>query len=268
MNETFFLCINRTSFYVLGLVAKTRSGANFLSSLGWESVRHSGNVKWPVLDEYDYVVSDPVGVSTDLLRGRSITASDNVKETLKMRGIGISSLPSPSIRTYDTRGESFEDDDVSVTSDITDYVIDSDTTNSREDARSYSVEEGSQDDAEQSGNSLDLPEGPLRPRKSTISGLQRRSRHNAAMLTPTLNQSQSATNLLDLESKGDSIRRSLRIESPKRTVSIKDAQGYKALTDLRRRSMLAGAAPENHHSNSKSLGIQLTNFSLQYVHIF
>ncbi|EDV23413.1 uncharacterized protein TRIADDRAFT_58016 [Trichoplax adhaerens] len=255
--------IRGTSFYVLGLIAKTRSGANFLSSLGWESVRHGGNVQWPVLDEYDYVVSDPVSVSTDLLRGRSITASDNVKETLKMRGIGISTLPSLVIRTFGTRGESFDDDDVSVTSDITDYVVDGDTAADRQESRSNSVEEGMQSDKDATGGNLELPEGPIRPRKSTISGLQRRSRHSAAMLTPTLNQSQSATNLFDTENKQDVIRRSMRIENTKRTVSIKDAQGYKALTDLRRRSMLAGSTTDSHHlSSSGSLGVLSTKFGL------
>lgn len=42
--------IDRTCFYVLGLIAKTREGADILRELEWESVRHMGEDKWPVLE--------------------------------------------------------------------------------------------------------------------------------------------------------------------------------------------------------------------------
>ncbi|KAJ7386353.1 hypothetical protein OS493_008474 [Desmophyllum pertusum] len=38
------------AFYVLGLIAKTREGADILRELEWESVRHMGEDKWPVLE--------------------------------------------------------------------------------------------------------------------------------------------------------------------------------------------------------------------------
>ncbi|KAJ7375614.1 hypothetical protein OS493_040045 [Desmophyllum pertusum] len=41
---------NKTCFYVLGLIAKTREGADILRELEWESVRHMGEDKWPVLE--------------------------------------------------------------------------------------------------------------------------------------------------------------------------------------------------------------------------
>lgn len=42
--------IDRTCYYVLGLIAKTREGADILRELEWESVRHMGEDKWPVLE--------------------------------------------------------------------------------------------------------------------------------------------------------------------------------------------------------------------------
>ncbi|XP_022101706.1 rapamycin-insensitive companion of mTOR-like [Acanthaster planci] len=43
--------VRGTCFYVLGLFSKTRQGADLLSSLGWESVRHSRMAYFPVLEE-------------------------------------------------------------------------------------------------------------------------------------------------------------------------------------------------------------------------
>lgn len=45
------LLIFRTCFYVLGLVASTSVGADKLEDLGWESVRHRGSDKWPVIEQ-------------------------------------------------------------------------------------------------------------------------------------------------------------------------------------------------------------------------
>ncbi|XP_078353189.1 rapamycin-insensitive companion of mTOR-like isoform X2 [Oculina patagonica] len=42
--------IRGTCYYVLGLIAKTREGADILRELEWESVRHMGEDKWPVLE--------------------------------------------------------------------------------------------------------------------------------------------------------------------------------------------------------------------------
>lgn len=42
--------IRGTCYYVLGLIAKTREGADILRDLEWESVRHMGEDKWPVLE--------------------------------------------------------------------------------------------------------------------------------------------------------------------------------------------------------------------------
>ena len=45
------MLINSTCYYVLGLIAKTREGADILRDLEWESVRHLGKEKWPVLED-------------------------------------------------------------------------------------------------------------------------------------------------------------------------------------------------------------------------
>ena len=41
----------RTCFYVLGLMSSTSIGADRLEDLGWESVRHKGADKWPVIEQ-------------------------------------------------------------------------------------------------------------------------------------------------------------------------------------------------------------------------
>ena len=41
----------RTAFYILGLLASTRKGADLLSEFGWESVRHTSSDLWPVVEE-------------------------------------------------------------------------------------------------------------------------------------------------------------------------------------------------------------------------
>ena len=44
------LFASRTCFYVLGLIATTRQGADILKTLNWESVRHKGEDSWPVVE--------------------------------------------------------------------------------------------------------------------------------------------------------------------------------------------------------------------------
>ncbi|KAK7099628.1 rapamycin-insensitive companion of mTOR-like [Littorina saxatilis] len=44
--------IRGTAFYVLGLVASTRHGAQILAKYGWESQCHTRKEHWPVLDEH------------------------------------------------------------------------------------------------------------------------------------------------------------------------------------------------------------------------
>ena len=44
----FYIC--RTCFYVLGLIATTRQGADILKSLNWESVRHKEEDRWPAVE--------------------------------------------------------------------------------------------------------------------------------------------------------------------------------------------------------------------------
>ncbi|XP_030844625.1 rapamycin-insensitive companion of mTOR-like isoform X2 [Strongylocentrotus purpuratus] len=43
--------IRGTCFYVLGLISKTRQGADSLSCLGWESIRHSRGEYFPVVED-------------------------------------------------------------------------------------------------------------------------------------------------------------------------------------------------------------------------
>ncbi|XP_041475993.1 rapamycin-insensitive companion of mTOR-like isoform X2 [Lytechinus variegatus] len=45
--------IRGTCFYVLGLISKTRQGADSLSSLGWESIRHCRGDYFPVMEDRD-----------------------------------------------------------------------------------------------------------------------------------------------------------------------------------------------------------------------
>ncbi|XP_071799748.1 rapamycin-insensitive companion of mTOR-like [Asterias amurensis] len=56
--------IRGTCFYVLGLFSKNRQGADLLSSLGWESVRHSRAEYFPVLEER-HNLFDELGRFTD-----------------------------------------------------------------------------------------------------------------------------------------------------------------------------------------------------------
>lgn len=44
------LTLRGTCFYVLGLIATTRQGADILKTLNWESVRHKGEHSWPVVE--------------------------------------------------------------------------------------------------------------------------------------------------------------------------------------------------------------------------
>jgi hypothetical protein len=44
---------SRTCYYVLGLTAKTRQGAEILNDLEWVSIRHIGNEEWPVVESKD-----------------------------------------------------------------------------------------------------------------------------------------------------------------------------------------------------------------------
>lgn len=45
------LSIRGTCFYVLGMLASTEGGANFLKDYGWHSVRHTRGEKWPLSKE-------------------------------------------------------------------------------------------------------------------------------------------------------------------------------------------------------------------------
>ncbi|XP_038056476.1 rapamycin-insensitive companion of mTOR-like isoform X1 [Patiria miniata] len=56
--------VRGTCFYVLGLFSKTRPGADLLSSLGWESVRHTRMAYFPVLEERNNIF-DELGRFTD-----------------------------------------------------------------------------------------------------------------------------------------------------------------------------------------------------------
>jgi rapamycin-insensitive companion of mTOR len=54
----------RTCFYVLGLISKTKRGAEILSSLGWECVRHTHKEYFTVLEER-YQIFDKSGMFRD-----------------------------------------------------------------------------------------------------------------------------------------------------------------------------------------------------------
>ena len=49
--EASVISIRGTCFYVLGLLASTEDGADYLKKLGWETVRHCYNDKWPMIKE-------------------------------------------------------------------------------------------------------------------------------------------------------------------------------------------------------------------------
>ncbi|XP_048583211.1 rapamycin-insensitive companion of mTOR isoform X2 [Nematostella vectensis] len=58
--ESENFAIRGTCFYVLGLIAKTRQGADILQDLEWESIRHMGEEQWPVLDSRDQIIPTAV----------------------------------------------------------------------------------------------------------------------------------------------------------------------------------------------------------------
>ncbi|KAJ8305360.1 hypothetical protein KUTeg_015905 [Tegillarca granosa] len=50
--------IRGTSFYVLGLIASTREGAEYLTQLGWESCWNTREERWPVIEDKTLLLAD------------------------------------------------------------------------------------------------------------------------------------------------------------------------------------------------------------------
>ena len=57
-NLFYSMFLHRSCFYVLGLLSKTKRGAEILSSLGWECVRHTRKDYFPVLEERETIFND------------------------------------------------------------------------------------------------------------------------------------------------------------------------------------------------------------------
>lgn len=49
-SKATFSLVDRTCYYVVGLIAKTREGTDILHDLEWESIRHIGEDAWPVVE--------------------------------------------------------------------------------------------------------------------------------------------------------------------------------------------------------------------------
>ncbi|RWS04250.1 rapamycin-insensitive companion of mTOR-like isoform X1, partial [Dinothrombium tinctorium] len=67
------LSIRGTCFYVLGLIASTSDGADYLKDFGWEAVRHSHNEKWPLVKRVDKMenIYSPLGKRSHTLSSSS-----------------------------------------------------------------------------------------------------------------------------------------------------------------------------------------------------
>ncbi|XP_071953101.1 rapamycin-insensitive companion of mTOR-like isoform X2 [Antedon mediterranea] len=65
--------VRGTCFNVLGLLAKTKQGSGILSKLGWESIRHSRNEQWPVVEEQEGIFSEK-----ELVESTSMSSFDSV----------------------------------------------------------------------------------------------------------------------------------------------------------------------------------------------
>ncbi|XP_050401999.1 rapamycin-insensitive companion of mTOR [Patella vulgata] len=78
--ESGVFSIRGTAFYVLGLVASTRTGVNILSKFGWESLCHSREDQWPVYIESDSMISNMDSESHLLSNGQLKDMSSNASD--------------------------------------------------------------------------------------------------------------------------------------------------------------------------------------------
>ena len=85
-----FVHVCRTAFYVLGLVASTRRGAEVLAEYGWESQCHTRREVWPVLDEKGWI-SESVG-ETVRLADSSNTQRSGRSEGGRLSSVGSTQL--------------------------------------------------------------------------------------------------------------------------------------------------------------------------------
>ncbi|XP_070563534.1 rapamycin-insensitive companion of mTOR-like isoform X2 [Ptychodera flava] len=69
--------VRGTCFYVLGLIAKTRHGAEMLSRLGWESTRHSREEIWPVVEEKDVLLDETGNLLHDFPSSSSLQSMNS-----------------------------------------------------------------------------------------------------------------------------------------------------------------------------------------------
>ena len=69
----------RTAFYVLGLIACTRKGADALNDYGWETVRHCHGEMWPVVEDIELAQGDFTPNITPNMSSSSLSISNSSK---------------------------------------------------------------------------------------------------------------------------------------------------------------------------------------------
>ncbi|XP_060081851.1 uncharacterized protein LOC132561136 [Ylistrum balloti] len=85
--------IRGTAFYVLGLLASTREGAELLTQLGWESCWHSRGEMWPVVEDRAEMLSDIEDATESVLSFGSTSRSDpDYRTSLHSPGIASNNL--------------------------------------------------------------------------------------------------------------------------------------------------------------------------------
>ncbi|XP_033125633.1 rapamycin-insensitive companion of mTOR-like [Anneissia japonica] len=72
--ECSVFSVRGTCFNVLGLLAKTKQGSDILSTLGWESIRHSRRDRWPVVEVQDGIFNE----KGHLCESTSVSSFDSV----------------------------------------------------------------------------------------------------------------------------------------------------------------------------------------------
>ncbi|XP_069128220.1 rapamycin-insensitive companion of mTOR-like isoform X2 [Argopecten irradians] len=85
--------IRGTAFYVLGLLASTREGAELLTQLGWESCWHSRGELWPVVEDRAEMLTDLEDANESILSFGSMSRSEtDFRTSLHSPGLASTNL--------------------------------------------------------------------------------------------------------------------------------------------------------------------------------
>ena len=84
-------CHFSTAYFVIGLIAATRKGADILNDFGWEAVRHKHGEVWPVLEESgDYMpFFDEAGLGMSM---SSLSLSSSAKSDARGSSLLVASI--------------------------------------------------------------------------------------------------------------------------------------------------------------------------------